>query len=405
MKEFAGKRVLMLIENSSYPLDIRVRFESMALLSVGYQVSVICQRSHEEPWHEVIDDVHVYRYPAPPLARNFFGYVVEYIYSFLAIFLISLFVWAKRGFDIIHAANPPDHTVFMALFYRLFGKKYVFDHHDLAPEMYLARADLKSNRLVYSALIWFEKMSFRFADHVIATNNSYRRIALQRGHVPEERVTVVRNGPMLDRLKLVDPDPNLKKKGLTLIGYVGTMGPQDGVDYLLRALKQLETVLGRKKFLCIIIGKGSMLVDLKNQAKKLGLDHTVWFTGFIPEEDKLRYLSSVDICVDSDPSNGFNEYCTMIKMMEYMALSKPIVAFDLAEHRITAGEAAIYARPNDELDFARKIAELLDDPERRENMGKLGKERIENELAWTYQAKKLLEAYEAIAVQNDHSSK
>ncbi len=386
----------MVIENSPYPLDIRVRYEASALIGEGYQVSVICQRAPNERWSEKIDDVFVYRYPAPLQAQRAAGYLLEYGYSFVVIYLLSLFVWARRGFDIIHAANPPDFIVLIALFYKIFGKQFVFDQHDLTPEMYLARSNQGENGLVYKILLWLERLSFRFADHVIATNQSYKNIAMKRGGVPAERVTIVRNGPSLNRLKLVEPDPELKNKGVTIIGYIGVISPQDGLDYLLRALERLLTVVGRKDFFCIIIGTGSAWADLKTLAAQMGLDDCVKFTGFIPFADVLRYMSAVDICVDPDPMNGFNEYCTMIKIMEYMTLSKPIVAFDLPEHRVTAGEAAVYARPNDELDFARHIAALMDDPERRARMGQVGRQRVENELAWSHQAEHLLDAYRAM---------
>ena len=231
MKAFAGKRVLMLIQNSSYPLDIRVRHEATTLAGAGYQVTVICQRGQNEPWQELIDGVLIVRYPAPLQASSFLGYILEYTYSFLATFVLSLYVWAVRGFDIIHTANPPDDAVFLAIFYRLFGKRFVFDHHDLAPDMYLARSTHKGTRLVYRVLLWMEKISFRFAHHVIATNQSYKNVAVQRGHVPEEQITVVRNGPALDRLHLVQPDFDLMKRGAVIIGYIGVMGPQDGLDY------------------------------------------------------------------------------------------------------------------------------------------------------------------------------
>ena len=397
MKASAGNRVLMLLENCTYPLDRRVRQEAMVLLGAGYQVSVICQRGPHQPWRENVDGVFVFRYPAPPEAQSFLGYILEYAYSLAATFVMSLLVWVHRGFDTIHAANPPDTAVFIALFYKLLGKRFVFDHHDLAPEMYMVRSNYKGNRLVHQMLVWLEKTSFRFADHVIATNQSYKNVAMQRGYVPEKRITVVRNGPALDRVKLVEPDPELKKRGSVIIGYIGVIALQDGLDYLLRALKLLLTDLGRDDFFCIIIGKGSALADLKAQTSQLGLDQHVWFTGFIPDADAIRYLSTVDICVDPDPSNLFNDRCTMIKMMEYMTLSKPIVAFDLPEHRVTAGEAAMYARPNEESDFARQITVLMDDPERCKKMGEIGRKRVENELAWPYQAMYLLDAYKSMA--------
>ena len=400
MKASAGKRVLMLIENTTYPLDLRVRHEATALTRAGYQVSVICQRGQNEPSRENINDVFVYRYPRPLQGRRFLGYAIEYIYSFIATFFLSLVVWSQRGFDIIHTANPPDTAVFLALFYRLFGIKFVFDHHDLAPDMYMVRSGKPGNRTVYRFLRWMEKISFRFAHHIISTNQSYKRIAIERGQVPESRVSVVRNGPALDRLKLVPPDAELKAKGVVIIGYIGVMGPQDGLDYLLRALHHLSTTLGRRDFYAILIGKGSALPDLRRLASDLGLDPYMRFTGFISEQDMIRYMSTIDIGVDPDPANGFNDWCTMIKMMEYMALSKPIVAFDLPEHRVTAGEAALYARPNDELDFARQIQILMDTPELRRKMGEIGRNRVETKLAWPYQVKHLLAAYEKITAGN-----
>lgn len=386
----------MLLENSTYPLDVRVRNEALALIGAGYQVSVICQRGRGEPWRELVDGVRVFRYPAPPQGRGLASYFLEYGYSFLAAFVLSLMVWVRPGFDIIHAANPPDTPVFLALFYKLFARRFVFDHHDLAPEMYLARTGHHPGRLAYRTLLWCEKMSFRFADHVIATNQSYKEIAMRRGEVPEERITVVRNGPVLERLHLVQPDSRLRSRGRVILAYIGVINLQDGLDYLLRALQQLVTTLGRTDFYCVVIGKGSALAELKTLASRMGMEPYVWFTGFIPDQDVLRYLSTADICLDPDPANGFNEYCTMIKMMEYMTLGKPIVAFDLPEHRVTAAEAALYARPNDELDFARQIAALMDDPERRAAMGQIARQRIETDLAWPHQAERLLAAYRTL---------
>ena len=393
MKASAGKRVLMWLENNPYPGDPRVRQEAEVLVSSGYQVSVICPASPKQPWREKIDGVYVIRYPAPPAANSFLGYLWEYGYSFLASFVLSLLVSFHPGFDVIHAANPPDTAVFIAAFYKLFGKRFVYDHHDLAPEMYWARFGGKGNRFVHQMLIQLEKLSCRLADHVIATNESYKTVEMQRGRVPEERITIVRNGPDLDLLKPGEPAPNLFQKGEVIIGFAGTMGIQDGVDYLLRALHCLLKDLGRTDFYCVMIGKGIAWISLQALATDLDLNEHVWFTGYIPDADLIKYLSTVDICVDPDPSNPFNNRCTMIKMMEYMAFGKPIVAFDLPEHRVTAQDAALYARPNDELDFARQIVALMDDPERRRFMGQQGRERVEKELAWSYQKEFLLDMY------------
>jgi len=393
MKASVGNRVLMLLENNPYPQDGRVRREATALVADGYEVTVICPASPGQKRHEVIRQVHVYRYPAPPEANGFLAYLWEYAYSMTATFVIALYVFLRRGFDIIHAHNPPDTFLFIAAFYKLFGKKFVFDHHDLAPEMYYARFGGDGNRLVYRSLVWLETLSCRLADHVIATNESYKAMEMERGRVPEERITIVRNGPDLDRMRPVEPDSDLSGRAKTIIGYVGVMGFQDGVDYLLRALRHLVDELERTDFLCVIIGKGDAWDSLKALATDLGLDEYVWFTGRVSDADLLRYLSTADICADPDPSNPFNDRSTMIKMTEYMALGKPIVAFDLPEHRYTAQDAALYVQSNNEMEFARALAQLMDDPERRQSMGSYGKQRVENELAWNYSIPKLLQAY------------
>lgn len=265
--------------------------------------------------------------------------------------------------------------------------------------MYYARFGNKGHRLVYRALVFFERLSCRVADHVIATNQSYKAVQMERHGVPEERITIVRNGPDLDRLQRVDPDPDLSQNAVTIIGYVGTMGFQDEIDYFLRAVRHLVYDLRRTDVFCVLVGKGDAWQSLRAYATELEIDKYVWFTGRISDEDLLRYLSAADICVDPDPSNPFNDRSTMIKMMEYMALGKPIVAFDLPEHRVTAQDAAVYARPNDELDFATKIAWLMDHPEERRERGSKGRKRVETTLAWPHQVNDLLEVYRSLDEQ------
>ena len=396
MKVSTGKRILMLVENNPFRLDPRVRQEANALTQAGYQVTAIGPADSKSKRREMIDGVWVYSYPPPPAGLGLIGYAWEYAYSLAAAFILSLGVWARRGFAIIHAANPPDTQIFIAAFYKLFGIRFVFDHHDIAPEMYRERFGGRKNPLVYKTLVMLEGLSCRLADRIIATNESYKRIEMQRHGVPPERITIVRNGPLLERFRPPAPDPVLQSRAPVLLGFVGVMARQDGVDYLLRALYHLKHDLKRTDFYCVIIGKGSMLEDLRKLAKQLDLESHVWFTGFVPDEDMLRYLSTMDICLDPDPSNPFNDRCTMIKMMEYMAMGKPIVAFDLPEHRVTAGEAALYVCPNDELDFARKIECLMDDPERRRQMVQLGRQRIEADLNWDQQSVQLIRAYETL---------
>ncbi len=398
MKASAGKlRILMLLENNPYPQDSRVRREAQALTQAGHRVSVIAQRGRNQPWQEVVDGVRVYRFPAPPDGNGFLGYLLEYGQALLSMLVLSLWALVREGFDVIHAHNPPDVMVLIAALYKPLGKRFVFDHHDLSPEMYYARFQGEGNRLVFQALAFFEKLSCRLADRIIATNRSYKAMEMARSGVPEERITIVRNGPDLERLQPVPPDPELRAKAPTILGYVGDMGFHDGLDYLLRALHRLRYDLGRTDFYAVLIGKGDAWEGLQGLRAELELEEHVWFTGRVSDEDLVRYLSTADICLDPDPKNPFTDRSTMIKMTEYMALSKPIVAFDLTEHRFTAQEAALYAQPNDELDFARKIAQLMDDPEARARMGAFGRRRIETELAWRYSVPKLLQAYETLA--------
>jgi glycosyltransferase involved in cell wall biosynthesis/peptidoglycan/xylan/chitin deacetylase (PgdA/CDA1 family) len=393
MKRSTATRVLMLLENNPYVHDTRTKAEASALTQAGYHVTVIAPAAPGRRWHEVVDGVATYSYPAPPVLDGIAGFVYEYGYSMVASFMLSIVVFLRRGFDVVHAHNPPDLFVFVGAFYKLFGVRFVFDHHDLAPEMYCARFGARSKRLIYHVLAWLEKLSCRFADRVIATNRSYLAVEAERDGVPPERITIVRNGPDLNRIRPVDPDPGLRSKGKTVIGYVGEMGYQDGVDYLLRALHHLAYDLRRTDFFCVPVGNGAAWDSLKALATELRLDEYVWFPGRLFGSDLLSYLCAADICVAPEPSNPYNDRSSMIKMSEYMALAKPIVAFDLPEHRFTAQEAALYVPPNDEAAFARAVADLMDDPERRQAMGAFGRRRVESELAWPHSVQSLRTAY------------
>jgi glycosyltransferase involved in cell wall biosynthesis len=382
----------MLIENVPFPQDPRVFPEAQALISNGFRVSVICPALSGQPWREIINGVHVFRYPAPPEKKTFFGYFWEYGYSLVVIFAISILVSFKPGFDIIHAANPPDILVFIAIFYKLFGKRFIFDHHDLSPELYYARFRDKGSKNLYRTLLWLERLSCSSADYIITTNQSYKRIEMQRDHVKEGKITIVRNGPSDQLLKTV-PALGLGQTEKKNIVYAGVIGNQDGVEHLIRALHYVINSFGRTNILCIIIGDGNALSDIKALSVELRLTDYILFTGWIEKTEVISLLRSADICVAPEPSNRYNDNSTMIKIMEYMAVGKPIIAFDLPEHRVSAQEAALYARPNDELDFSLKIAELMDDTERRRKMGEFGRDRVEKDLAWSHQIQYLLEAY------------
>lgn len=407
MKASAGKRVLVLIPGSLYPQNSHMRQEAVALLGEGYEVSIICPRAakkEKQPWQEIIEGVHVYRFPAPPRRFDFLGYAGAYSYGLVVVFLLSLYVLFRRGFDIVHLYNPPDIIVLIVAFYKLLGKRFVYDHRDLAPEMYHAIFQ-RDNRLIHATLIRLEKLCCRLADLVIAPNESYKKIEMERGGVPAHRISVVRSGTNLKVIRLVDPDPEIRQHAPHILCYVGAMGLHDGVDYLLRALRHLRSDLGRTDFFCLMVGGGKLQPQMKLMSEQLGLTGCVWFTGPVKHAEVARYLSTADICLAPEPSNSYNDRSTVIKVNEYMAVGKPVVSFDLPEHRFTAQEAGVYAQPNEEMDFAHKIAWLMDNPERRAEMGLFGRQRVEAFLSWDHQVKNLLAGYRQVVTGNRRQGK
>jgi glycosyltransferase involved in cell wall biosynthesis len=396
-------KVLFLVENNPYPFDVRVRREAQALRDVGYKVAVICPRQKGQPIFEIRENISIYRFPHPPQGNGLLGYILEFGYATTAMFALTIWVWLRQGFDAIHVANPPDTLFVIGVVFRLFGKRFIFDQHDLAPETYLSRFQKPQTNKVYRALRWLEQCSFRVADIVISTNESYRRVALGRGGKKPEQVFVVRNGPPLSYREVL-ADSDLSKRAAYIIGYIGTMGPQDGVDYWLRAIREMVYTLNRRDFLAVIIGSGDAAPSLHNLAKELDIEPYVWFTGRISDTDALRYLSTAQICVHPDPLNPLNDKSTMNKMMEYMALGKPVVSFDLTEASYSARGAACYAKPNDVFDFARKVEWLMEHPEARAEMGARGQQRVATTLAWEYSVPSLLQAYESMESQVSDAS-
>lgn len=388
-------KILMLLENNPYPQDSRVRKEATTLSGAGYDVTVISPRGTGQPWHECVKGVRVYRFPAAKSGDGLFGYAWEYGWSMLAFGLISLWVLLRHGFDVVHTHNPPDMLVLVALFYKLLGKRFVFDHHDLSPEMYYARFRGQGSHSVHRVLLALEKLSCRAADHVIATNQSYRKVEVERDGVPESHITIVRNAPIIGRDEPAVQPVDIGEAGKLLIGYMGVIGYQDGVDNLLHALCHLRTV--RHDFLCVVMGDGDALADVKALAAQLRLGDCVRFLGWIPQQQVASYLQAMDICAAPEPLDDYNDRSTVIKITEYMAAGKPIVAFDLTEHHVTADDAALYAKPNDPCDFACKIVELMDDPQRRTLMGRYGRQRVEETLNWSQQAQNLLSVYVRLA--------
>lgn len=391
---YAGK-VLMLLANHWFTKDVRVKQEAELLAKNNWKVSVISMGDSCEKKYEVVKGISVYRFPALPGVQSIFGYFYEYLYTTVSCFVLSIFVLIKHGFNVIHAHNPPDTLVLIGLFYKLLGKKFIFDHHDLTPELFLSRIGRKSS-LIYRVLVMLEKLSCKLSDYVFATNESYRKIEIKRSNISPDKIRIVRNGPDPSRIYFVESDNKLRQSDMIILGYVGAINPQDGVDYLLRALKYLLNDLKKDNFYCIIIGRGDALIDLKKLAMELNINDKINFTGYISDNEMRKYLSAADICISPDPASPLNNVSTWTKIMEYMALGKPIVSFDLPESRFSAQNAALYAKPNDERDFAKKIVLLMDNPKLRKKMGEFGRKRVEKELAWEYVSKPLLQAYNSL---------
>ncbi|MFJ2766288.1 glycosyltransferase family 4 protein [Streptomyces sp. NPDC087300] len=387
------RRALILVENLSVPFDRRVWQECTTLRDAGWEVHVICPRGtkRDTEAEAVIDGVRIHRYPLRAATGGPAGYLREYGSALWHTVRLA----RKVGpVDVVHACNPPDLLFLPALWLKRQGARFVFDQHDLVPELYLSRFD-RGEDLLYRAVCALERRTYRAADIVLATNESYRDVALRRGGKRPEDVFVVRSAPAVERFQPVPAETELKRGKPHLLCYLGVMGPQDGVDYALRALAKLRDDVGRTDWHAVFVGSGDAFDAMVELSRRLGLSEQVQFTGRIPDADLVRYLSTADVCLSPDPRNPLNDVSTMNKVLEYMAMGRPIVSFDLREARVSAGDAADYAPANDEAEFARLIALLLDDPEKRARMGKIGQERVTGQLSWRNSQQSLLAAYAA----------
>lgn len=384
-------KALILVENLSVPFDRRVWQECTTLRDAGWEVHVICPQGtkRDTEAEAEIDGVAIHRYPLRAATGGPAGYLKEYGTALWHTFRLARRVGPVR---VVHACNPPDLLFLVARMLKRRGARFVFDQHDLVPELYLSRFD-RGEDLLYRAVCALERWTYRAADVVIATNESYREVALRRGGKRPEDVFVVRSAPAVERFRQVPAEPELKRGKRHLLCYLGVMGPQDGVDYALRSLAALRDALGRDDWHAVFVGGGDTFDEMVELSDRLGLAGQVEFTGRIPDADLLRYLSTSDVCLSPDPLNPLNDVSTMNKVLEYMAMSRPIVSFDLREARVSAGEAAVYAPANDELEFAKLIDRLLDDPEERARMGELGRARVSGALSWRNSQKALLAAY------------
>ncbi len=392
----APRSILIVVENLPVPFDRRVWNEATTLVRAGHRVTVICPKGKGyEAAEELLDGVHILRHPLPLEANGALGYALEYGSALLMEFWLACKAFRRHRFDVIHACNPPD-TIFLlgVLFKLLFGVRFVFDHHDLNPELYEAKFGRRG--FFWRLMVLLERLTYQTADLAISPNLSYRQVALERGGMAEDRVFVVRSGPNLARMKVQPADPSLKNGRAFMVGYLGVMGKQEGLTYLLQAARHLVLDHGRTDILFRLCGAGPELPALQAEATALGLQDHVIFEGRIPDDRLLAVLNSCDVLVNPDEVNAMNDKSTMNKIMEYMAVAKPVVQFDMTEGRFSAQDAALYAKPNDFADLAAKIADLLADPDRRAAMGAFGRQRVEQVLAWDHEAPKLLAAYAAL---------
>jgi glycosyltransferase involved in cell wall biosynthesis len=385
-----GKRVLILLQNEPLPSDRHVWNECRALVAAGCDVTAICPTGErrDRGEFEEIGGVKIHRYEPRRADGSAVAYALEYLAALWSIRRLARRLARSRPFDLVHACSPPDFLLLAALGLRRRGARFVFDHHDLTPELYLTRF---GSGPVHHATLAAEQVAFRCADVVLSVNDSYRRVAIERGRRDPADVFVVRTGPDLKRFAPSESNPGLKRGKRFLLSYVGVMGPQDGVDEALRSLAELREL--RDDWHAVFMGDGDVVEKMRALARELGLGDSVEFTGWVEPETICRVLSSSDACLAPDPKNALNDVSSMVKISEYMAMSRPIVSFDLAESRVGAGVAAVFAAPGDHAGFARLVSELLDDPGRRAEMGAAGRERVEDVLAWEHQERSLLAAY------------
>ncbi len=394
MRLLMDRRILIVVENLPVPFDTRVWQEATTLAANGYLVSVICPKGKGyDKEYEFLDGVHIYRHDLPAEGNGAVGYAREYYCALREEIRLAKKIYKKRGFHVIHGCNPPDDIWLVARRFKKYGVDYVFDHHDICPELFEAKFG-KTSGLLYKSQLWLERQTYRHCAFAFVTNESYRRIAIERDGMAPDKVIVLRSGPRLERLKILPPDQSIKRGRRYMVGYLGVIGQQEGIEYMLEAARYIRDTLGRDDIFWGIVGGGPHLEALRVKCTEMGLDDIVEFTGRVSDPQMLRYLNTADICVNSDEYNAMNDKSTMNKVLEYMALGKPVVQFDLTEGRYSAGDASLYARKNDAIDMADKIVTLLDNPAQREKMSQIGRSRIENELSWAHTSRALLDGYD-----------
>lgn len=388
------RKILIIVENLPVPFDTRVWQEATTLAREGYTVSVICPKGkgYNEDY-EYLEGVHIYRHDLPKEGNGPIGYAREYFSALWHEYRLARKIYKERGFHVIHGCNPPDNIYMVASRFKGKGVDYVFDHHDICPELYEAKFGKTSGPL-YKSQLWLERHTYDHCTFAFVTNESYKEIAIRRGGMSPDKVHVLRSGPRLERLKIQPPKPEIKRGKRFMVGYLGVIGQQEGIEYLLEAARYLRDEKGRDDIFWGIVGGGPHLEALRRKSEEMGLQDIVEFTGRVSDEKMLDYLNTADVCVNPDEYNAMNDKSTMNKVLEYMALGKPIVQFDLTEGRYSAQDASLYAERNNARDMADKIVMLLDDPERRQKMAAIGRERILNELSWEHTSRALISAYD-----------
>ncbi|HAZ0569880.1 TPA: glycosyltransferase family 4 protein [Enterococcus faecium] len=391
-----SRKVLIIVENLPVPFDTRVWQEATTLVANGYTVSVICPKGKgytaEE---EVIQGVHIFRHDLPTEGNGAIGYLREYITALREELRLAKKIYKEIGFDVIHGCNPPDDIYLVAQRFKKYGVKYVFDHHDICPELFEAKFGHASGPLYWSQ-VFMERQTYKHCTFAFVTNESYKKIAIERGKMDPNKVIVLRSGPKLERMKIQPPVESIKRGKKYMVGYLGVIGQQEGIEFILEAAKYCRETLNRNDIFWGIVGGGPHVAALREMCSKMGLDDCVEFTGRVPDQQLLDYLNTADVCVNSDTYNSMNDKSTMNKILEYMALAKPIVQFELTEGYYSAQEASLYAEQNNAKDMADKIIYLLENPKVRKKMGEFGRNRVINELSWEHTSKALLEGYEKL---------
>ena len=387
-------KILIIVENLPVPFDTRVWQEATTLAGNGYTVSVICPRGRGyDREEEFLDGVHIFRHDLPVEGNGAIGYLKEYSTALREETRLARKIYKEIGFDVIQGCNPPDNIYMVAKKFKKYGVKYVFDHHDICPELFEAKFGHAGGPL-YRSQLFLERQTYKHCAFAFVTNESYKKIAIERGGMDPEKVMVLRSGPKLERMKIQPPTESIRRGYKYMVGYLGVIGQQEGMEYLLEAARIIKQ-RGYSVFWGVV-GGGPHLENIKKQAHEMQLDDCVEFTGRVSDEKMLAYLNTADVCVNCDRYNSMNDKSTMNKILEYMALAKPIVQFDMTEGRYSAQEASLYAQNNDAEDMANKILELLDDPERRRQMGEYGYRRVVDELSWEHTSRALIEGYEKI---------